>query len=461
MAMAILHKKMIKPVVLSAILLSFLTYCSRETSSTLPQEPQTEEVAISVVSGNNQAGQGTTQLANPIVVQVVDSTLNPISNLDLNFNVVEGGGNIVNESTVSTDTDGRTSVEWIIGSSYNGIEVSLSSDSYTAAPCYIWAVGENPFGIHRTRTIGSFENIEGVLYSITFYGNYSNDGISQSDTRSRSPDSVSSESGSYYCSLFSVFGDTVNYLLGRNFDNPTGWKCLTLLTRVNPNNGYASLAPVRMRDFGFVLGTDFDSLTFANKSRLLDAVFHPPDGINEHGLVVGLANVGRQPYIHDQNKETISCVLLVRKILDHAKTVEEAAEIALQYNIEGSYLYPDTLDVHAIVADSSGRSIILEPADGEMKVIPNTDLWQVLTNTPVYKVPLDILFAQCDRYMRIYNLLDYTNGILSSDESMDLLSELGWQWTEWSAVYDISHKSVTLAIDFSFDILYEFFFENE
>jgi hypothetical protein len=42
---------------------------------------------------------------------------------------------------------------------------------------------------------------------------------------------------------------------------------------------------------------------------------------------------------------------------------------------------------------------------------------------------------------------------------MDLLSELGWQWTEWSAVYDISHKSVTLAIDFNFDILYEFFFE--
>jgi hypothetical protein len=457
---AILHKKKMKTVVLSAILLSFLTYCSRETSNNLPQEPQTEEAAISVISGNNQAGQGNTQLADSIVVQVVDSTLNPIFNLDLNFNVVEGGGSIVNESTISTDTEGRASVEWIIGSSYNGIEVRLSSDSYNAAPCYIWAVGENPTGIHRTRTIASFEHIEDALYSITFYGNYSNDRINQSNTSPRSEDSIFSESGSYYCSLFSVFGDPDNYLLGRNFDNPTGWQCLTLLTRVNPNNGYASIAPVRMRDFGYEKGTDFDSLTFANKSQLLDAVFHPPDGINEHGLVVGLANVTQQPYIHDPDKETISCVLLVRKILDHAKTVDEAAEIAMQYNIEGSYIYPDTLDVHAIVADASGRSIILEPADGEMKIIPNTDLWQVLTNTPVFNVPLDILFIQCDRYMRIYNLLDHTNGILSSDESMDLLSELGWQWTEWSAVYDISHKSVTLAIDFNFDILYKFIFED-
>lgn len=453
--MAIPHKKKIKPVVLSAILLSFLTHCSIETSNTLPQEPQSEEAAISIVSGNNQTGQGNTQLPDPIVVQVVDSTLDPISNLDLNFNVVEGGGSIVNDSTVSTDTDGRASIRWIIGSSYNGIEVRLTSDSYTAAPCYIWAVGENPSGIHRTRTIGSFEHIEGVLYSITFYGNYSNDRINRSNTSTRS------EGGSYYCSLFSMFGDPDNYLLGRNFDNPTGWKCLTLLTRVNPNNGYASIAPVRMRDFGFEVGTDFDALNFANKCRLLDAVFHPPDGINEHGLVVGLANVTQQPYIHDPDKETISCVLLVRKILDHAKTVDEAAEIAMQYNIEGSYSYPDTLDVHAIVADASGRSIILEPADGEMKIIPNTDLWQVLTNTPVYNVSLDILFAQCNRYMRIYNLLDDTNGILSSDESMNLLSELGWQWTEWSAVYDISHKSVTLAIDFNFDSLYRFFFENE
>ncbi len=55
--MAILHKKKIKPVVLSAILLSFLTHCSIETSNTLPQEPQREAASISIVSGNNQSGQ--------------------------------------------------------------------------------------------------------------------------------------------------------------------------------------------------------------------------------------------------------------------------------------------------------------------------------------------------------------------------------------------------------------------
>jgi hypothetical protein len=337
--------------------------------------------------------------------------------------------------------------QWIIGSSYNGIELNLSSDSYCASPVYIWAAGENPSGIHITRTISSFRNVDGPLYEITFYGNYQSRDIYENFYSTLSENR-------YFCSLFTVFGNSQNYILGRSFDNPSGWVCLTLLTKFNPVDGYASIAPVRMRDIGFGPGTDFDSIPFTLKNQLLDAAVNPPDGVNEHGLVVGLANVTPQPYNRDPEKQTISCVLMVRKILDHARTVDEAAEIALQYNIYGE---PDQLNIHAMIADANGRSIILEPGDGEMRVIPINRNFQVMTNSPVYQVSIENQLEQCWRFRIIYKTLDSANGVLSPNEAIDLLQEVGNQWTEWSAVYGITNKSATLAIDFDFATLYDFF----
>jgi len=448
--MNILRCLLKKPWVLLILLLCFLSHCSKESDDTQVETNSIVEInaILTVISGDHQTGQGGTQLDDPVVLKVTDLNQNPIPGLDVNFLVVEGGGSIANNPIVSSDTNGLVTIQWIIGSSYNGLEANLSSDSYIAAPAYICAVGENPSGIHITRTISSFKNVEGVLYEITFYGNYRSESIYQEFNSTLSKNS-------YFCSLFAVFGDPQNYILGRSFDNPAGWVCLTLLTRFNPIDGYASIAPVRMRDIGFDSGTDFNSLPYNGKNRLLDAVVNPPDGVNEHGLVVGLANVTPQPYILDPSKPNISCVLMVRKILDHARTVDEAADIALQYNIisAGS----NTLDIHAMVADATGRSIILEPANGEMKVIPNTRNFQVMTNSPIYNVSLETLFGQCWRFRTIYERLESENGILSASEAVDLLQEVGNQWTEWSAVYGISGKSATLAIDYNFDSLYDFF----
>jgi len=435
-----------KKFVLLFLFLCCLPFCTKDSEST--QTPSEINATITIISGNLQTGQSGTPLANPLVVQVTDGNRTPIADLDVSFSVVEGDGSIPNRSTITTDSNGMAAVQWIIGSSYNGIEVTLSSNSFKAAANYICAVGENPSGIHITRTIDSLKNVEGVLYEVTFYGNYRSDSIYQ---RFNSTLSMNR----YFCSLFSVFGDSQNYLLGRSFDNPAGWECLTLLTRVNPTDGYASIAPMRLRDIGFGLGTKFNSLTFTRKKRLLDAVVNPPDGINEHGLVVALANVTPQPYNRDPGKPHISCVLLVRKILDHARTVEEAAAIAMQYNITSQGR--DTLDIHAIVADATGRSIILEPADGEMKVIPYTGNFQVMTNSPIYNVSLNTLFGQCWRFRTIYERLDSKKGLLKDNGAINLLQQVGNQWTAWSAVYNITRKSATLAIDFNFDSLYDFF----
>ena len=65
--------------------------------------------SIIVVSGDNQGGQASTPLPNPIVFRLVDQFENPLSGSTLNFNVVPGGGSgsVVPISGV-TDTNGES-----------------------------------------------------------------------------------------------------------------------------------------------------------------------------------------------------------------------------------------------------------------------------------------------------------------------------------------------------------------
>jgi len=50
----------------------------------------------------------------------------------------------------------------------------------------------------------------------------------------------------------------------------------------------------------------------------------------------------------------------------------------------------------------------------------------------------------------VYEWLELENGILSSDGALDLLQEVGNQWTEWSAVYLMNPRGFKIAIDFNF-----------
>ncbi len=440
----------------------FSIYCSVKENNDPQNAVDPVDAEITVISGNNQSGHGGSVLDESIVIRVADLDENPIPGVAVEFDVVEGGGAIPGGPAAISDSEGLVSTRWTIGSGYNGIEVRISDASYQAPFRYVYATGENPTGLHITRTLASLRRVEGNLYAMRFYGDYSNDLASQRSSPSHRGPQPLFASDPFHCSLFSVFGDSESFLLGRNFDNPSGWRCLTLITWSDPSFGYASVTPVRLRDVGFGPSTDFETMPFVQKRQLTRTINFCPDGINEHGLVMGLANVTPQRYAPNPDKGSISCTEWVRKVLDYAKTVDEAAEITRHYNIANSGT-PNlaTLDVHAIVADSSGRSIILEPAQGEMKVIPNAGLWQVMTNIPVYNVPLDLLMTGCWRYERIYSRLLLHNGVLGSNDSMALLSEVANVWTEWSAVYDMANKRILLALDYSYNPIYEFRLDDE
>jgi hypothetical protein len=318
--------------------------------------------------------------------------------------------------------------------------------------------GNELSGVDTLRTINSLVKLDNALYTMTVYGDYSeilgevNKKFVDPLIDKRDP-AIPVDN---HCSLFSAFGNPGTFLLGRSFDNPAGWRCLTLLVRTNPPNGYRSLALVRMRDFGYELGTPFDLLTLEEKLSLLEAPFHPPDGINEHGVVAGLANVRTLSFTPDPEKESIWITLLVRKILDHAANVDEAVDIAIQHNI--CCPTSRSLGVHVLVADPSGHSVILELYGGQLRVIPNSRPWQVLTNSPVYNVPIEMQRIACWRFDTIYGQLESAQGSISTNDTENFLNQVGNEYTQWSAIYNMSRKEIVLFVDYDFNKPYYFTF---
>lgn len=324
-----------------------------------------------------------------------------------------------------------------------------------------WLVYDNPVreatknGIDTLKTINSLRKIGENFYEITYYGDYSN--ILEQNNKNCVEESINT---GHFCSLFTSFADSSNYLFARNFDNPEGWKCKTLLCRTNPKDGYSSLTLTRMADFGFDVSDNIEALSNKKKSALVNAVFWPPDGINEKGLVVALAAVDEQMLKGDPKKPFINCTYLVREILDHAKSIEEAISIIKKYNIMND-MWKGSFDNHLLIADSTGRSIIAEINKGEFTFTQNTKPWQTVTNSPTYNIELAQQKKKCFRLEAIESKMDSMKGYISLDQTLDLLNKIGHQYTEWSTVYDISRKQMTVAIDHSFAKTYKFSFERD
>ncbi|MBC8485250.1 MAG: linear amide C-N hydrolase, partial [Bacteroidetes bacterium] len=206
-------------------------------------------------------------------------------------------------------------------------------------------------GVDTLATINSFYEI-GDFYCMDYSGDYSeildwlDDQLSKKTLEQFDP---------FECSLFSANGDAGNQLLGRNFDNSDND---VLLTRYSPPDANASMAFTRMTDLGFAVGTNYDLLTFNQKLPLLFAAYFVPDGINEQGLSAGLASVDPVTYTVDPTKDTIFITRLIREILDHANTVDEALEIANSYNVFDNNVH--TISHHLLVGTPTGESIVLE-----------------------------------------------------------------------------------------------------
>ena len=81
---------------------------------TLPDPGEAAELEL--VDGDDQIAPAGATLAEPVIVRVLDTEERPVTNQEVTFSIVSGGGS-VEPQTVSTDADGIAAATWTLGSS--------------------------------------------------------------------------------------------------------------------------------------------------------------------------------------------------------------------------------------------------------------------------------------------------------------------------------------------------------
>jgi len=290
-------------------------------------------------------------------------------------------------------------------------------------------------------TLSSLKQVDDYpLYTMRYYGAY----------RQRASSAEMASLPAWACSLFAALGDADNMLYGRNFD----WEYSpAVLLFTDPPDGYASFSMVDIAYLGFGAsraGTVTD-LPLSERRALLDAPFLPFDGLNEHGLAVGMAAVPPGHMLPDPSKETIGSLMVIREMLDHASNVDEAVAIMQSYNVDMEGGPP----IHYLVADSSGCSVLVEFYQGEMVVIPNETPWHQATNF-LRASAGESAEGQCWRNDRISQRLAEAEGQLTVQDAMSLLSDVSQGSTQWSVVYGMSTGDVNVTMGRQYDTQHAF-----
>ena len=292
----------------------------------------------------------------------------------------------------------------------------------------------------QAATLASLRKVDDFpLYTMHYEGNYV---AYQSKLNAASGQSLYAQVSAqpaWACTLFTALADKDSKLYGRNFD----WRYSpSLLLFIEPPDGYAS---VSMVDIAYLVDEkDVDRLVdlpLIERQALLQTPFWPFDGMNEHGLAIRMAAVdgSRMPY--DPDKETIDSLRIMREILDHARDVDEALAIVERYYID----WAGGPALHYLIADQTGRAVLLEFVDGEMQILPNEPAWHQATNFLVSQDPNNSK-SGCWRYELVENTLTNTAGVLTEEGAISLLADVSVESTQWSTVYDMSDGIVTVVV---------------
>lgn len=306
------------------------------------------------------------------------------------------------------------------------------------------------------QTLASLEMVDDFpLYIMTYTGDYLE--VSE-QMYSRQHENAAAGHPAWGCSLFSAFGDPGKPIYGRNFD----WSYSpALLLFTHPSDGYAS---VSMVDLAYLVDEPdvrrLTDLPLEWRGALLAAPWLPFDGMNAAGVAIGMAAVPAEVLPLDPDKETLDSLMVIREVLDHAGDVNQAVAILQSYNIDWGSGPP----LHYLVADRSGRAVLLEHSRGEVALIRNQDPWHLATNFIVDQAG-EQPERMCPRYRRIQKRLLETNGLLTAPEGMQLLSEVAQgnsgSGTQWSVVYGITTGEVHVVMDRQYDTVYSFFLAGQ
>jgi hypothetical protein len=320
----------------------------------------------------------------------------------------------------------------------------------TVLPASCGDTSENPAAGSSSATLSTLRKIDDYpLYVLRFYGDYGFSQYLRQPNRGEAPPDMPQTDGAWGCTTFAALAPTGEYVLGRNFD---WYNHMALLLYTDPPDGSASVSMVDLSYLGFVPGdTSQENLT-----RLLRAPHRPFDGMNEHGVAIGMMAVPHAEGGNDDSKTTIGSLTAIRLVLDYAKNVDDAVSLLSRYNIDFGGGPP----VHYLVSDATPRSVVIEFLDNDMVVIPSAGPWQAATNFILTGYVFDDSPSDCWRYNAVHKALTEKGGVISSADAMELLEDCSQPITMWSIVYGGEEKTVSVAAGRHYSNVHRFTIEE-
>ncbi len=305
---------------------------------------------------------------------------------------------------------------------------------------------------HELKTLSSLKEYKPGVYTMTYDGDYGFDtflkygATSDKDIekfvtkRLLKGISIKINVTDAGCTAFVSTNENGEIIFGRNFDFEYA-PFMQIYT--NPDNGYASISTVNLSFAGYSKDNLPTSGIGINNFLTLGAPFLPFDGMNEKGVCMALLAVPEAQMTNDPNKITLNTTTAIRLVLDKAASVDEAIELLKQYNI----YFSGNVECHFLIADATGKSVIVEYYDGGLQVVKSDKDYQIASNFIAYNgVNIGEGFTEFERYDVVEKVLTENNNMVSMDACESLLNEIGVEYEgvdklQWSVVYNLTEKS--------------------
>lgn len=241
------------------------------------------------------------------------------------------------------------------------------------------------------------------------------------------------------CTAFVSRNEEGDIIYARNFDF---LYAPFLQVYTNPDNGYVSVSTVNLSFAGYGEGNlPSSGISFQNFLTLATP-FLPFDGMNEKGVCIALLAVPEVWMIDDPDKITLNTTTAIRLVLDKAATIDEAVELLRKYNI----YFSGDVTCHFLIADATGKSVIVEYYDNELQVVESDTDYQIASNFIAYHgLNIGEGYTEFDRYDAVEKVLQ-NNNTVTMEDCEKLLNTVGiydgeTDKLQWSVVYNLTDKT--------------------
>ena len=182
-------------------------------------------------------------------------------------------------------------------------------------------------------------------------------------------------------------------------------------------------------------------------------------GGQDKGVAIALLAVPEAQIKNDDQKVTLNSTTMIRLVLDKAADVNEAIDLMKSYNI----YFSGDIDCHYLIADSTGKSVLVEYYDNALQVVEADTSYQIASNFIAFNdLRIGEGYTEFERYDTVEETIRNHRNSLSAENAMDLLNEVGVYDTDgtdklqWSVVYNLTEKTGRIWAHRNTDNLFEF-----